>query len=74
MLELQNISLNFSFAIEPRTSFAFPAPAVKTPPPKEGGGDEEEKKSAGKEEGRGGGGEEEEEGRGGRTGEAKEEK
>ena len=62
MLEHQNISLHFSFAVEPGTSLAFPAPAVKTSPPKEGGGDKEEKKPAGKAEGGGGGGEGEEEG------------
>ena len=62
LLKYQNISLHFSFATEPGTSLAFPAPAVKTSPPKEGGGDKEEKKSVGKEEGGGGGGEEEEEG------------
>ena len=62
VLEHQNISHHFSFAIEPRTSLAFPAPAVKTSPPKEVGGDKEEKKPAGEEEGGGGGGKEEEEG------------
>ena len=52
----QNISVRFSFATEPGTSFAFAPPAVKAPPAKEGGGDAEEKKSAGEEEGGGGGG------------------